>query len=180
MLAIAIVGLVLLMGLSLGITINLVASFINGRQNVFSVGTPAAVLVEIVEHFEIPHSGTFVELGCGDGRVIRRLLRSRPDISVIGVENNPIACLIAGLAVRNKGKVILGDLNHIDLNPADCVFTYLSPQFMERLEPKLFTQMRRGTQLVSLQFPLPQRAALTRVKLKNGPAHAKWLYIYKF
>jgi hypothetical protein len=98
----------------------------------------------------------------------------------VGVENDPVMLSVAWLRVGRKARLRLGDMRATPLGEADRVFAYLSPRFMALLEPKFERELKPGARVVSLQFALPHRRPSREIELKQGPAHARWLYVYDY
>lgn len=102
----------------------------------------------------------FLDLGCGDARVIARLAIARPGSQFDGVEQALMPWLMASFRCRiaeGDCAVARGDLWAADLSQYDVVYAYLSPAVMPRLWEKAQREMRPGTMLVSA-FAVPGAA----------------------
>ena len=112
----------------------------------------------------------FVELGCGDGRMLRAA--SARGAKVIGYELNPLLWLWARLRTvhRSDVRVRWGNFWQADIGQADVVMVFLVPRTMPRLSNKARAEMRSGSRLISYIFP-----AVDLSQVKKG---ASW-YIYK-
>jgi 16S rRNA A1518/A1519 N6-dimethyltransferase RsmA/KsgA/DIM1 with predicted DNA glycosylase/AP lyase activity len=100
---------------------------------------------------------TLFDLGAGDGRVIIEAAR-RFGANAIGVEIDPrcINRIKERLAAtRTKAELIEADMFKVDLTSADVITIYLSASANAKLAPKLNTELKRGTRVVSLDYPLP-------------------------
>ncbi len=120
-----------------------------------------------------------VDLGCGDGRVLREA-RNRYEATCIGYELNLMAYVRARLKCLGlKGVDIrLGSFWKADLSSADVVFCYLFPDVMKDLSVKLKTSLKPGTVVVSCNFPLP--GFTSRGILRPGNSlHNDPIYIYR-
>lgn len=99
----------------------------------------------------------FIDLGCGDGHLLRRLAALRPDCRFTGIEHAPATWLAARL--RNLGQpnvtILLGDLWKSDLGHFDVVYAFLSPVPMPALGDKARAEMESGKLLISNSFPIP-------------------------
>ena len=119
-----------------------------------------------------------VDIGCGDGRVLRTA-RSRYGAECLGFEINPIAYLKARLLTLGREGVEIRYRNfwNADLSGADVVSCYLFPDVMRRLGEKLAAELAEGARVISFNFPIPgwrPRATLRAPsKLHNDP-----IYIY--
>ena len=101
---------------------------------------------------------TMVELGSGDGRILREA--ARRGIYAIGYELNPVLVLYSRvLAVRFHGLITVHCRNywHETLPPCDGVYTFLMTPYMARLDTKLRQEKQGRLRFVSFAFPIPQK-----------------------
>lgn len=120
----------------------------------------------------------FVDIGCGDGRVLREA-RKHYGVICHGFEVNPIAFLKALIfTIGDKNiKVFYRNFWRVDLRRADVVACYLFPDVMWRLGMKLAWELVPGARVISFNFPIPgwkpQSVLRVESKLHNDP-----IYIY--
>lgn len=119
-----------------------------------------------------------VDLGCGDGRVLR-LARRRCPVRGIGYELNPLAYAKARLLCLGSPDIDIRmrDFWSADLSGARMVFCYLFPDVMDRMARKLTAELRPGAMVVSFNFPLPG-CWPERVLRPGGSLHNDPIYIY--
>lgn len=99
----------------------------------------------------------FLDVGCGDGRVLSRLAAERPESRFDGVERALLPSLLGRLRCRlsaGRCRVSRRDLWSVSLGAYDVVYAYLSPAVMERFWEKARKEMRPGAMLVSA-FAVP-------------------------
>jgi precorrin-6B methylase 2 len=101
---------------------------------------------------------TVVDLGAGDGRIVIRAAR-RFGARAIGVEVDPLRCLIANVAIRvlglrGRARVVRGNMFAYDLGEADVVTLYLLQGTNRQLKPHLAAGLRPGARVVSHAFPV--------------------------
>ncbi|HET6490474.1 MAG TPA: class I SAM-dependent methyltransferase [Syntrophales bacterium] len=119
-----------------------------------------------------------VDIGCGDGRVLR-MARKRYGVDCLGFEINPIAFTKAKFLTMGRSgmKIRCRNFWKADLRKANVVSCYLFPDVMRRLGEKLGKELAAGTRVISFNFPIPgwkHQAVLRAVsKLNNDP-----IYIY--
>jgi precorrin-6B methylase 2 len=169
--------IVLMTGVALVYVVHLVAAQRNAVPPVF---TPARAIPEVVASLDLPQRGTLVDVGCGDGRLLEAALEARPELRVVGVENNPVVWLRARLRLGRRAKLVLGQLEDLKLEQADRVFAYLGPGMMKALEPRFEHELRAGARVVSQQFPLPGRKPDRVIELAHGKPYAKRIYVYDY
>jgi hypothetical protein len=122
---------------------------------------------------------SFLDVGCGDGRVLAGLAATRPESCFEGIEHALVPWLAARLRciTRHKQcKVHRGNLWRRTLTPYDVVYAFLSPAVMERLWHKAQHEMRPGTLLVSA-YGVPDVLAHERVDV--GDALQTRLHVWR-
>jgi trans-aconitate methyltransferase len=120
------------------------------------VSTPEVRIATFLDAVPM-NSGQFLfDLGCGDGRVLRRV-RKRYGVQAIGFEINPLAYLKARVScLGTRGiDIRLQNFWKADINKADVVFCYLFPDVMKALSTKLKKELKPGAVIVSCNFKLP-------------------------
>ena len=96
------------------------------------------------------------DLGCGEGEIViaaARLYGARG----VGVDLDPerirnARANAASAGVTDRVTFIEQDLFKMDVSPATVVTLYLLPELNERLRPKLLSELRPGSRIVSHDF----------------------------
>lgn len=112
------------------------------------------------------------DLGSGDGRLpilAAQLYGARG----VGIEIDPKLVALSRANARDAGvsdrvTFIEGDLFTADISPATVVTLYLSMSVLRDLEPKLKSELRPGTRIVSHQFWLPGWTADRTVRVDGS------------
>lgn len=115
---------------------------------------------------------TMLELGCGDGKVL--IAAARQGINSVGYELNPLLAALAWLRTRRYRKqvrIIWGDFWRQPWPPAEVIFTFLLPKYMEKLDKKVIRYEHKPVNLVSFAFKIPGKRQDSE---KNG------VYLYKY
>ena len=125
-------------------------------QGALYVSTSRAKITAFINAVPMRADQTLVDLGCGDGRVLREA-QKRYGVQTIGYEINPVAYLKARLFSlgTNKIKIRRENFWEADLSDADVVFCYLYPDVMKKMAVKLTAGLKPGTVIVSSNFSLP-------------------------
>ncbi|MFA6355189.1 MAG: class I SAM-dependent methyltransferase [Candidatus Paceibacterota bacterium] len=160
----------------------------NIRAKVPFIGIPIGVLKNIEKELNLRDGSVVYDLGCGDGRVLFYLAKNNPKYKYIGIESSLFPYLLAKslswwFKKVNKinVEIIKKDFFKEDLSNATHIFTYLYPNVMDDLLPKLDKELKRGTVLVSASFHFTTKREIREIDLKRGKYQlGKLLYIYEF
>lgn len=120
-----------------------------------------------------------VDLGCGDGGLLRRLARARPDCRFTGFEHAPLTWAWAWLCSRSLGNLEIryGDFWRQPLGGYALIYAFLSPVPMPRLWSKLKAEMATDALLVSNSFAVPDVRPSRIVAVADG--RRSRLYCYR-
>ena len=122
----------------------------------------------------------FMDLGCGDGRVLRAARRCY-GVKAVGFEINLLAYLTARVfSMGVKGvRIRWEDFWSKEIGEANIVFCYLFPDIMERLARKLEGELRPGARVISCNFPFlgwhPEK-----VLRPESSRHGDPIFVYRF
>lgn len=133
-----------------------------------------------VSAFEVQHQRLpkVIDIGSGLGGLSLFLAKQHAEIMVEGIEIAPLPWLVSKLRSvfkRSSAKFLLGDYEHLNFAEYDIVFAYLSPAVMPQLWEKACQEMRAGTQLISLEFEVPNVLAQEKLPQK-GQNRALFIY----
>lgn len=94
-----------------------------------------------------------IDIGCGDGRVVREAV-AQFDLNGVGIDINPL--LIRQARAKTPAKLPVEfrveNIHKTDLSQYDLIYIYLLPQFITQLAPVIRTQAKPGTQVISHWF----------------------------
>ena len=143
------------------------------------VSTSPVRIETFLEAIPLRPDELLLDLGCGDGRVLRAAHR-RYGVKALGFEVNPLAYSIACLlSMGIHGiKVRWGNFWSRDLGDADVIFCYLFPDVMERLASKLEKELKPGTRVISCNFFLPGWHA-EKILRPDSSRHNDPIYVYR-
>jgi SAM-dependent methyltransferase len=121
-----------------------------------------------------------VDIGSGFGGLAMYLAALREDGIFLGIEIAPLPWVISALRARlarSRARFMLGDYERLHFGEYDAVFAYLSPAAMPALWEKAHSEMRKGSLLLSYEFPVPGHAPdLVVQPTASGPALYGWRF----
>lgn len=124
------------------------------------------------ELIDLKPGQTLIELGCGDGKVL--VAAARQGIKGVGYELNPLLVLIAWLRTRRYRQqvhVIWGNFWLADWPPAEAIFTFLLPRYMEKLNKKCVQYKHKPIKLASFAF---------QISGKQASAQKQGVFLYRY
>jgi len=155
------------------------AAALPATQGALYVSTTRTRIAAFIEAVPMKKGQLLVDLGCGDGRVLRQAWQ-RYKVKAVGFEVNLLAYL--------KAQVLSVGLKEVEIRcqsfwsqnlaGADVIFCYLYPDVMRKLSTKLKRELKPGTLVVSCNFSVPGFKPL-KVLRPEGSLHSDPLYIYR-
>jgi predicted RNA methylase len=120
------------------------------------VASPLPVVHQMLALAELRTNETVYDLGCGDGRVAI-MAAEEFGASAVGVELRDdlvkkAISKVSELGLDSRVKIVQLDLFDVDLKQADVVTLYLTTSANERVRPKLESELRNGTRVVSHDY----------------------------
>ncbi|MBU1152012.1 hypothetical protein KJ632_04275 [Patescibacteria group bacterium] len=115
-----------------------------------------------------------VEMGCGDGRIIRQIAR-RGVKRAEGYEFSFPTYLLAkflSFIEGGKARILFKNFWKVDYSEVDILICFLNENSMRRLKVEIWSRMKRGAKLISNEFELPgvsadEEEARVRVYIKK-------------
>lgn len=160
-----------------GYFITLIYSSIKGAPY---VPTKFKELERFLKQAGLKKGKTFLELGSGDGRVVRTAVK-KYGVKGIGVDANTVLNKVAAFkAKREKLKdiqFITTDMVGYKLPQADYIYLFLFPELMERIKPELEKAIKNGTIIISHGFKVKNWESRVYKMIENRPFNT---YYYRF
>ena len=128
------------------------------EKDVVFLPTPQDVVDGMLRIAQVTSRDVVYDLGSGDGRIpitAAKTYGARAvgiDICEIRIQEANANLKAAG--VGDKARFIKGDVFKVDISPATVVTMYLLPSLNLELIPRLNTQLRPGTRVVSHAFDM--------------------------
>jgi len=115
-------------------------------------------LALVQKYVKLEENDCVVDLGCGDGRVLR-LFENQGVRKVEGYEINFWAYLKAQVInslVKSHARVIYKNFNKLNLEKYNVVFCYLLESCLSNLRQKFDKELKPGTKVISFAFPIKE------------------------
>ena len=169
-------GSIFLLKMTYSLSIALVLPVTGGA---LYVSTPRVRIAAFLDAVPMNSAQLLVDLGCGDGRVLRTV-RKRYGVQAVGFEINPLAYLKARVACLGISGVEIRFQNFwkADITKADIVFCYLFPDVMKALSTKLKRELKPGAMIASCNFALPDLTP-EQVLRPGNALQSDPIYIYR-
>lgn len=119
-----------------------------------------------------------IDLGCGDGGLLRRLALARPDCRFVGIEHAPLTWLVAHLSTLSLDNVSIrrGDFWTEPLGGYHLVYAFLSTAPMPQLWEKLKQEMAPEARFVSNSFAVPDIEPTQEIAVADRRGTRLYLY----
>jgi predicted O-methyltransferase YrrM len=130
----------------------------DGKPDVVYVPTPQPAVDAMLEMAQVRDGDVLYDLGSGDGRIPITAAR-KYNIRAIGIDIDPERIAEANANARAAGvtdRVTFRqeDLFQSDFSDATVVTLYLLQRLNEKLKPRLLTELKPGTRIVSHAFTM--------------------------
>jgi len=146
------------------------------------IPAPQTVVEKMLEAARVKPGDVVYDLGSGDGRIVIAAAQ-KFGARAVGVEIRPDLCRkaverIKSLGLEDRVSMVEGSALRVDLSPANVVTMYLLTSSNERLKPNLEKYLKRGSRVVSNEFPIRGWKPVETVHVKTG-AMDHTIYVYE-
>lgn len=129
------------------------------KKDVPYVPTPQNVVDEMLTLAKVSKNDVVYDLGCGDGRLVITAVKKFGAQRGFGVDIDPQRIAESNenakaAGVTDKVSFAVQDLFQTDLKDASVVTLYLLPAVNLKLRPKLLSDLKPGTRVVSHSFDM--------------------------
>ncbi|MFK7915019.1 MAG: cyclopropane-fatty-acyl-phospholipid synthase family protein [Pseudomonadales bacterium] len=116
------------------------------------LGTPAALIPDLLTLAGLSSEDTLVDLGCGDGRVLIEAA-SRYGCKAQGVEQDADLCALGRtqverLALSDLVRIEHGDAGEFGFEHATVIFLFIPVQHLQQLFPRFWQTLQPGSRII--------------------------------
>ncbi len=145
--------------------------------------TPDTIVEKMLELGGLKPGEKMYDLGSGDGRIVI-MAAQKFRAQAVGIELDRDLCKISTekinkLKLQKSAQIINGDLLKQNYSSADLVTVYLLPGFIDKVQPLLDSQLKRGARIVSHDFEFKNWTPEKVVNIADdgeGRSHTLFLY----
>ncbi|MCU0551059.1 MAG: class I SAM-dependent methyltransferase [Leptolyngbya sp. Prado105] len=140
------------------------------------VPTPVEVVMGMLELAQVGKNDIVYDLGSGDGRLVITAAQKFGAKRGVGVEINPGLVNQSNANARREGvsdrvRFVQQDLFQTDFSEASVVTLYLLPRINLQLRPKLISELKPGSRVVSHAFAMGDWQPDQRVTVRDRTAY---------
>jgi len=146
--------------------------------------TPETIVEKMLQMGSLKAGEKVYDLGSGDGRIVI-MAAQKFHADAIGVELDKDLCKlstdkIVKLRLEKNAHIVNGDLLKQNYSSADLITVYLLPGFIDKVQPMLDQQLKKGARVVAHDFEFKN---WTPDKVENiaddGEGRSHTLYLYR-
>lgn len=146
--------------------------------------TPETIVERMLQLGSLKAGEKVYDLGSGDGRIVI-IAAQKFHAEAIGVEMDKDLCKLSTekilkLHLEKNARIVNGDLLKQNYSSADLVTVYLLPGFIDKVQPMLDQQLKKGARVVAHDFEFKN---WTPEKVENiaddGEGRSHTLYLYR-
>jgi len=139
--------------------------------------TPRGALTGLSRRIRLREGALVLDAGSGLGHGLVALRQAFPRARIEGIERSGLLVLACRLRRTPGVRTRRGDLWSVSWREYDLVYLFQRPESMEPAWRKARAEMRPGTWLVSLEFPVP--GLTSTFELDGGAATARRVLVYR-
>ena len=121
------------------------------------VSTDSKEIAEILKKIRMTKNQIFLELGCGDGRVVKHAV-SEYQVKGIGIDINPFLIWFCKLSSRMQGIKNINfyskNVLDVDICRADIIYIFLFPALVKKLQDKILHRSKKNVIIISRGFKI--------------------------
>ncbi len=142
------------------------------------VPTPQYKISTLLQHISLKKGQKFIDIWCGDGRIVEAVKHMFPEWKVVGIENSLYPYFLAKKRQKQstyRYEISRGNFFQTDLWKYDVIYCYLLPLHMNKVWKKISQECAPWTLLYSNAFEIPEKKPKEKIHIRD----AKYFYVYE-
>lgn len=133
------------------------------------IGTEKNIINDIISSLKLNNGSVLIDLGCGDGRILRQAVSQIEGVSAIGIENALWPFFLAKFRSRNFEQIQIKKTNifNANIHKATHIYVYLYPKCLDKLEEKFKRECQNNVRIVSCDFEIKNLKLVDTIMIKN-------------
>jgi SAM-dependent methyltransferase len=147
------------------------------------IPTPIKIVYEALDLAWVGPCDVVYDLGSGDGRVVVIAVRDFKAKRAVGVEVDPALVEVARAKAKmehvdDRVEIIEDSFFNVYIGEATVVYLYLYKSINEQLKPKLEAELKPGTRVVAVDFPVPGWLPVRIRRVRDESDILRTIYLY--
>jgi len=146
------------------------------------VPTHEKIVAEMLKVAKVGKKDVLYDLGSGDGRIVITAAKKYGIVRGVGVDIDPVRIKEARenatkAGVADRVRFLQQDLFETDIKEATVVTLYLLPEVNLRLRPKLLSDLKPGTRVVSHNYDMGDWSPLKTLTVRVPEDHTVYFWV---
>jgi protein-L-isoaspartate O-methyltransferase len=146
--------------------------------------TPLTIVEKMLDLGGLKAGEKMFDLGSGDGRIVimaaQKYHADSTGVEMVDDLYRQSMQKIRALGLDKNARIIRGDIFKQDYSSANLLTVYLLPVSNDKVRPLLEKQLKKGTRVVSHDFPFRDWTAEKEVTIEDdGEGRSHTLYLYR-
>jgi len=146
------------------------------------IPSPMEAVLHAISIGEVGEETKFADIGCGDGRAAVIAAKYAKSTAAC-IEIREELCMLSEAnaiynGVSDRFRVICSDARKVDYNEFDVIYIYMFPSFIEEISRKLDEELRMGSRVITLDFPIKGWEPVLIRRFIDGRGIRRTLFMY--
>ncbi|HEY4505770.1 MAG TPA: hypothetical protein VJG67_03705 [Candidatus Paceibacterota bacterium] len=145
------------------------------------VSTEKSIIDKIISNLRLDEKSVLIDLGCGDGRILRHAVIKIKSMSAIGFEYSLVPFLLAKFTSRcfKQIQIKKTSIFNANIQNATHIYVYLYPKCLNKLGEKFKKECQDGVKIISCDFEIKNFKLIDTIILDDKLSKYKHkLFIY--
>lgn len=116
---------------------------------------------QAIKYLDIEKGDKVIDIGCGDGRVLRYAAKKYPEAQFLGIERNPLLIIytkfLGILKPRKNLRFKRANIHEFHIGEFNKIYLYLLPDVVERILKEKRNELKKGCTVLSFHYPFSKK-----------------------